>query len=156
MFWGVPVISTEASTSSEQAPIESTERSMVVVPGLTVKDVSLEGVTSSLLQVALLLIELSTSGVVEFGKSRRLLFNFKLSFLLFFEFCRNKPLLVIDDFFWILWWLGAVWGNDFWLVLRAREVGRRTGVGVVGILVTPSKSTVEQSSGRSLYIRISN
>lgn len=34
---------------------------------------------------------------------------------------------------------------------RGREQGRRAGVGDVGILVTPSKSTVERSSGRSLH-----
>lgn len=34
---------------------------------------------------------------------------------------------------------------------RGREQGRRAGVGEVGILVTPSKSTVERSFGRSLH-----
>lgn len=33
---------------------------------------------------------------------------------------------------------------------RGREEGRRAGVGVVGILVTPSSRTVVRSSGRSL------
>lgn len=42
--------------------------------------------------------------------------------------------------------LELVWGSA-----RGREQGRRAGVGEVGILVTPSKRTVERSSGRSLH-----
>ncbi|KAJ3648753.1 hypothetical protein Zmor_020531 [Zophobas morio] len=124
--------------------MESTDRSITVSEAFSLQEAQLEGVTVASAEYSR--EHFPKSSLLSTFSVRRLTDE-----LLLATCCRlvenDVRRACADDF----WEASAGSGDRGGLGSRGRVQGRRAGNGEVGILVTPSRSTVERSSGRSLH-----